>query len=46
MFDKCIGYVLKPYFAFLDNQFEFVSNGGYGRALFAFQTRCGLFYGS
>ena len=38
VFEKYIGYVLEPYFVFHDNQFEFVSNGGCGRALFAFKN--------
>ena len=38
VFEKCIGYVLEPYFVFHDNQFGFVSNGGCGRALFAFKN--------
>ena len=38
VFEKCIDYVLEPYFVFHDNQFGFVSNGGCGRALFAFKN--------
>ena len=45
VFEKYIGYVLKPYFVFHDNQFGFGSNEGCGRALFEFKNVVDYFTG-
>ena len=37
IFEKCIVYIIEPYFKFSDNQYGFVNNGGCGKALFTYR---------